>query len=85
MSSSSSSAPDNSSRPRVTYTSGVSGNAQCGAKPPAPVIRQSAGDGGDAPDGGGEVAGAWVRASDDDPRASAIWEFRPAAPLAPMT
>lgn len=73
-------------RPRVTYASGVSGASLCGAKPGAPTIRLAPGDGG-APDGGAgdEVPGAWVRATDDDPRASAIWEFRPAGALQART
>ena len=75
-------------RPRVVYTTGPQAESMCGAKPAAPVLRLAApADGGAAPDGGAgaEVPGQWVQATDHDPRDSVIWEFRPAAPLAPRT
>ena len=72
-------------RPRVSYRQGPSGQMQCGANAPAPIIRPAGVDGGLLPDGGDAVPGTWMRTTDDDPRAGVTWEFRPSAPLLPNT
>lgn len=82
--------------PRVSYSSGAYFESQCGAKPPAPVLRRvvAAADAGMTLDAGVDassadagagpvVPGTWAITTDDDPRAATTWQFRPDAPLAP--
>jgi hypothetical protein len=75
-------------RVRVSYATGADGEGPCGPKPTAPILRFATtpldagfGDAGVPVDGGTDIPGMWIMATDVDPHVSTDWEFRPMSPL----